>query len=193
MRKYTLEGVEAIDTANSKNIIVSSSNGDAVMDTLDAVDHSASPKDEDYEYNLVGVLVHAGVAQGGHYYSYIKDHSLSENEAADKWYRFDDKDVLPFDPANIEPECFGGKVKKETKWPNGQLHTVESEQFANALMLFYEKVTPCNKQLDDDEDCTMEDAECMMKNDCSHRQMFIEQIQPMLGVNSYLTLIFRIS
>jgi ubiquitin C-terminal hydrolase len=84
MRKYTLEGVEAIDAANSKNIIVSSSNGDAVMDTLDPVDHSASPKDEDYEYNLVGVLVHAGVAQGGHYYSYIKDHSLSENEAADK-------------------------------------------------------------------------------------------------------------
>jgi ubiquitin carboxyl-terminal hydrolase 9/24 len=33
-------------------------------------------------------------------------------------------------------------VKKETKWPNGQVHTVESEQFANALMLFYEKVKP---------------------------------------------------
>jgi hypothetical protein len=31
------------------------------MDAVDAVDHSASPKDEDYEYNLVGVLVHAGV------------------------------------------------------------------------------------------------------------------------------------
>jgi len=168
MRKYTLEGVEAIDAANSKNITVSSSDGDAVMDAVDTVDYSASPKDEDYEYNLVGVLVHAGVAQGGHYYSYIKDRSLSENEATDKWYRFDDEDVSPFDPANIEPECFGGKVKKETKWPNGQLHTVESEQFANALMLFYEKVTPCNKQLDDDEDCTMEDAEYMVKDDCSN-------------------------
>ena len=31
--------------------------------------------DEDCEYNLVGVLVHAGVAQGGHYYSFIKDRS----------------------------------------------------------------------------------------------------------------------
>lgn len=27
----------------------------------------------DYLYNLVGILVHAGVAQGGHYYSYIRD------------------------------------------------------------------------------------------------------------------------
>lgn len=26
-----------------------------------------------YLYNLVGILVHAGVAQGGHYYSYIRD------------------------------------------------------------------------------------------------------------------------
>lgn len=27
----------------------------------------------DYLYNLAGIVVHAGVAQGGHYYSYIRD------------------------------------------------------------------------------------------------------------------------
>lgn len=123
---------------------------------------SALP-DEDYEYRLAGVLVHAGVAQGGHYYSFIKDRFGTPQQngggggidastgsaggaaaaaGADKWYRFDDEDVTPFDPSSIEVECFGGKVKKETKWPNGQVHTVESEQFANALMLFYEKVKP---------------------------------------------------
>jgi len=94
--------------------------------------------DEDYEYQLAGVLVHAGVAQGGHYYSFIKDRT----SFAAKWYRFDDEDVTPFDPSSIEQECYGGKVKKETKFPNGHTHTVESEQFANALMLFYEKVRP---------------------------------------------------
>ena len=93
--------------------------------------------DDSYEYRLAGVLVHAGVAQGGHYYSFIKDRGPDGEE---KWYRFDDEDVSPFDPSSIETECFGGKVKKETKWPNGQVHTVESEQYANALMLFYEKV-----------------------------------------------------
>jgi hypothetical protein len=115
----------------------SQEDGPTPMDT--GTDESAMSHlpDLDYEYKLAGVLVHAGVAQGGHYFSFIKDRNKEE-----KWYRFDDEDVTPFDPASIEVECFGGKVKKETKWPNGQVHTVESEQYANALMLFYEKVKP---------------------------------------------------
>jgi len=89
--------------------------------------------DEEYMYELAGVLVHAGVAQGGHYYSYIKDRDEGS------WFKFDDEDVSPFDLSGMERECFGGKVMKETKYPNGQVHTVEQESFANALMLFYEK------------------------------------------------------
>lgn len=141
MKKYTLEGVEAIE----KGSFSDDSNDPAPMDTSED-GHSqgmADPltflPDDDYEYKLTGVLVHAGVAQGGHYYSFIKDRSA---KGGDKWYKFDDEDVSPFDPSLIEVECFGGKVKKETKWPNGQVQTVESEQFANALMLFYEKVKP---------------------------------------------------
>ena len=35
--------------------------------------------DENYfKYRLVGVLVHSGTAESGHYYSYIKD--------SEKWY-----------------------------------------------------------------------------------------------------------
>ncbi|KAL3922628.1 MAG: hypothetical protein SGILL_002107, partial [Bacillariaceae sp.] len=130
MKRYTLEGVEAMEQAERES------------EETDAMDIGTEENimkhlpDEDYEYKLAGVLVHAGVAQGGHYYSFIKDRS------DDKWYRFDDEDITPFDPASIEVECFGGKVKKETKWPNGQVHTVEQEQYANALMLFYEKVKP---------------------------------------------------
>ena len=132
MKRYTLEGVEAIEQAETE--------GNREVDAMDVVNEESAMShlpDEDYEYKLAGVLVHAGVAQGGHYYSFINDRNPGSE---DKWYRFDDEDVTPFDPASIASECFGGKVKKETKWPNGQVHSVESEQFANALMLFYEKV-----------------------------------------------------
>ena len=138
MKRYTLEGVEALEKSDAS--FNESKDGD-IMET-EINDPLSSLPDEDYEYKLVGVLVHAGVAQGGHYYSFIKDRSPVHGEEVDKWYRFDDEDVSHFDPSAIEVECFGGKVKKETKWPNGQVHTVESEQFANALMLFYEKVKP---------------------------------------------------
>jgi ubiquitin carboxyl-terminal hydrolase 9/24 len=42
----------------------------------------------------------------------------------------------------MEHECFGGKVMKESKWPNGSTNVAEVEQYANALMLFYEKKKP---------------------------------------------------
>jgi ubiquitin carboxyl-terminal hydrolase 9/24 len=140
MKRYTLEGVEAMEKAEEAR-----GSDPAPMDTDDAENSMATqdPLDglpsDDYEYRLAGVLVHAGVAQGGHYYSFIRDRTAGGD---DKWYRFDDEDVTPFTSAQIETECFGGKVKKETKYPNGQVHTVEQEQFANALMLFYEKVKP---------------------------------------------------
>ena len=129
MKRYTLEGVEAMEKANDAEAMP-----DANFDPLSAL------PDEDYEYRLAGVLVHHGVAQGGHYYSFIRDRTDGQN--ANEWFRFDDEDVTPFDASNIETECFGGKVKKETKWPNGQSNVVETEQLANALMLFYEKVKP---------------------------------------------------
>ncbi|RHY37999.1 hypothetical protein DYB34_007273 [Aphanomyces astaci] len=89
--------------------------------------------DDEYMYELRGVLVHAGVAQGGHYYSFIKDQSVG------KWFKYDDEDVSAFDPANIEAECFGGMQKRTSSW-NGMTNTMEMEVFSNALMLFYEKV-----------------------------------------------------
>lgn len=151
MKQYTLQAKEALEAAGSAAKGSSGAEDDetksesgSMMDleeseTKDGAEEedplSALP-DDDYEYKLAGVLVHAGVAQGGHYYSFIKDRTSA------KWYRFDDEDVTPFDPSLIERECFGGTVKKETKFQNGHTHTVEQDQFANALMLFYEKVKP---------------------------------------------------
>ncbi len=136
MKKYSLEGVEAMEKAST--II----EDEAIDSDQMLVDPLSELPDEDYEYKLSGVLVHHGVAQGGHYYSFIRDRSVSPEIKTDSWYKFDDDEVSPFDPSQIEAECFGGKIKKETKWPNGQINTVETEQLANALMLFYEKVKP---------------------------------------------------
>jgi len=145
MKKYTLEGVEAVEKA-------SMSDGDD--DNQAYIDPLSVLPDEDYEYKLAGVLVHHGVAQGGHYYSFIRDRSNSDGKQPDKWFRFDDDEVTPFDASQIEVECFGGKVKKETKWPNGQVNTVETEQLANALMLFYEKVKPTKSYATDNDNDT---------------------------------------
>ena len=140
MKRYTLEGIEALEKAGVDSEIAEATPMDTDEDDAEntPADPLSSLPDEDYEYRLVGVLVHAGVAQGGHYYSFIKDRTPGAD--ADKWYRFDDEDVTPFDPLSIEEECFGGVFTKEPKWPNGAVQT--QERYANALMLFYEKVKP---------------------------------------------------
>ncbi len=187
MKRYTLEAAEKLEQAE-KGTASGDGNGNdgadesdgaamavegvqesSTTDTDDSAkaegdtedDPLSSLPDEDYEYKLAGVLIHAGVAQGGHYYSFIRDRTGAGDDVHtdsgggssptgdDKWYRFDDEDVTPFDPALIEQECFGGKVKKEQKFGNGQVHTVEQEQFSNALMLFYEKVKPSDPPSED--------------------------------------------
>lgn len=59
------------------------------------------------EYDLIGVTVHTGTADGGHYYSFIKDRTVG---ARDKWFLFNDAEVKPFDPNQIAAECFGGEM-----------------------------------------------------------------------------------
>ena len=68
MKRYTLEGVEALDKSDASL----NKNGDD-METEIGDDLLSSLPDKDYKYNLVGALVHAGVAQDGHYYSFTKD------------------------------------------------------------------------------------------------------------------------
>ena len=69
--------------------------------------------DEDprYWYNLAGVVVHTGTADGGHYYSFIRD----RYSTAGSWYLFNDAEVKPFDPSQIAAECFGGEMMVDQK------------------------------------------------------------------------------
>jgi len=68
---------------------------------------AVSEKKKKLMYQLVGILVHQGEANRGHYYSFIKDRSNSVSRG--KWFEFNDSKVSPFDPSQVPLVAFGGK------------------------------------------------------------------------------------
>uniref|UniRef100_A0A6B2KX58 USP domain-containing protein n=1 Tax=Arcella intermedia TaxID=1963864 RepID=A0A6B2KX58_9EUKA len=85
------------------------------------VEDSSRPGDY-YEYELSGIIVHAGNSETGHYYSFIKQ---ADDSGKMHWYRFDDVSVEPWNVKNIERDCFGG-----------------TEENKNACVLFYQRKQP---------------------------------------------------
>jgi len=90
---------------------------------------------EYYEYRLVGVVVHTGGAEAGHYYSYAQS-------SDGKWWEFNDVDVLPFDAADLDQETFGGKhfVTIDDPKEKGKKVRKECDKPYNAYMLIYKQV-----------------------------------------------------
>jgi len=87
--------------------------------------------------------VHAGVAQGGHYYSFVRSNSDDIDEtAAHQWYKFDDDDVTHFNADNIPLQCFGGPASAHSPAHQGSSshNLMEEDRTSNALMLLYNKV-----------------------------------------------------
>ncbi|ETO33877.1 hypothetical protein RFI_03217, partial [Reticulomyxa filosa] len=86
-----------------------------------------------YKYKLVGVTVHTGSAEAGHYYSYIKDRKTGD------WNEFNDSWIKPFDPKDMDKECFGGKKPGNSSnswssdWGDNQ------ERIKNGYILVYER------------------------------------------------------
>eukprot|EP00946_MAST-07B_sp_MAST-7B-sp1_P002869 g2869.t1 len=127
-------------------------------------DNTAISSDPEFDYELVGVVVHNGASeQSGHYYSYAlvppdKDRTnLSHQhgiEAGDsesfsmngtgKWFKFNDKSVTPFDPSiGAESEWFGGKshvpvINQYTGEPIGNSTRLEFRN-NSAYMLVYRR------------------------------------------------------
>ncbi|KAL9102182.1 MAG: hypothetical protein Q9163_002630 [Psora crenata] len=83
-------------------------------------------------FALVGVLVHSGTAESGHYYSYIQERPALSARGK-KWVEFNDTDVTEFNPANIDDQCFGG-------WTRLEDYQTPFVKPWNAYMLFYERV-----------------------------------------------------
>jgi ubiquitin carboxyl-terminal hydrolase 34 len=96
--------------------------------TVEHLSQPNQPIDSDI-FELVGVLVHSGTAESGHYYSYIRERP-SSRAAKDSWVQFNDSEVNVFDHSRINDSCFGG------------LDFTSPLNFSkayNAYMLFYQR------------------------------------------------------
>ncbi len=171
MEPYTFEGIERRDELQRR---LKNTGDELTLEQKRQLDMSLEVNR--HMYHLKGVLAHAGVAQGGHYYSFIRDSRDEGGESGDvddgkeggaimrngkkqqngmgkeRWLRFDDEDVTIFDPKDIEVQCFGGVSMTNPpnqNWDANAFHPVEQECVAgNALLLFYEKEE--QQGLDDD-------------------------------------------
>lgn len=87
-------------------------------------------------FELVGVLVHSGTAESGHYYSYVRERPLAGGRKS--WVEFNDADVTAFDPSKIAEQCFGGM--HEPVYGNN-MNQPRFGKVWNAYMLFYQRVS----------------------------------------------------
>ncbi|EDW39044.1 GL13871 [Drosophila persimilis] len=95
------------------------------------------------KYELVGVTVHTGTADGGHYYSFIKERTKNNFHPLERWFLFNDAEVKPFDPSQIAAECFGGEMTSKTYDSVTEKYLDFSfEKTNSAYMLFYERRLP---------------------------------------------------
>lgn len=71
---------------------------------------------DEFDYKLVGVVIHMGVADAGHYLSYINTERESDSQAeprqwsqTDKqtWLEFNDTNVSSFDFTQMQYKAFG--------------------------------------------------------------------------------------
>ena len=98
-------------------------------------------KDEEFEYKLVGVVIHRGNAENGHYTSLInvnRGDPNRKNLTGDLWLDFDDSRVSIFDMAHFEEDCFGAQEEKDF----GMM--METSISKSAYILVYDKVKKNN-------------------------------------------------
>ncbi|KAL4918129.1 hypothetical protein BDW62DRAFT_68207 [Aspergillus aurantiobrunneus] len=103
--------------------------------TVDYLSDSTGDTQQDV-FELVGVLVHSGTAESGHYYSYIRERPTANGRGT--WVEFNDSDVSRFDPGRIAEQCFGGVSESLQSASAGQ---VRFHKVWNAYMLFYQRVS----------------------------------------------------
>lgn len=90
---------------------------------------------EEDVFELVGVLVHSGTAESGHYYSYIRQRPTVGTKKS--WVEFNDADVTSFDPSKIAEQCFGGS----NDYHGPSMGHTRFGKVWNAYMLFYQRVS----------------------------------------------------
>lgn len=105
------------------------------------VEHLSDPTAEGEDiFELVGILVHTGTAESGHYYSYIRERPTGPGRPS--WVEFNDENVKPWDPSTMEAYTFGGPDYRSSFETNGILR---DKQYS-AYMLFYQRTSSLRKQ-----------------------------------------------
>ncbi|RDA84248.1 hypothetical protein CP532_1981 [Ophiocordyceps camponoti-leonardi (nom. inval.)] len=109
--------------------------------TIEHLDE-ASPAAEEDLFELVGILVHSGTAESGHYYSYIKERPSSAGR--ESWVEFNDDMVTPWDPSLMASSTFGGPDNRPVYETNGIVY----DKSYSAYMLFYQRVSSLKAEQD---------------------------------------------
>lgn len=147
MEPYTTEGMarreEVTENAESSSESESGETTSSLDDRLSEVVESSPVESKQINYELVGVVVHSGQANAGHYYSFIKDRrgTVMDNPNKGKWYKFNDTIVEECEMTDetLEAECFGGTYKAKV-YESSSSYPDDRVRYWNGYMLFYEKV-----------------------------------------------------
>ncbi|CAK7220748.1 hypothetical protein SEUCBS140593_004335 [Sporothrix eucalyptigena] len=99
-------------------------------------------------FELVGVLVHSGTAESGHYYSYIRERPSSK--ANESWVEFNDDTVTTWDHSLMESMCFGGNDSRPFNpyGTDGSNYGIPPEKVYSAYMLFYQRSSSLAREQD---------------------------------------------
>jgi ubiquitin carboxyl-terminal hydrolase 34 len=138
-------------------------------------------------FELVGVIVHTGTADSGHYYSFTRQRPSSKQKC-DSWVQFNDSEVNTFDLDTLRENCFGG------------ISDFGFPKIYNAYMLFYERTSSIQKleetfanadpvriplQLDIEQEIVTENKKCLQFHciqDPSHAK-FLRRILDRIRLN----------
>ncbi|UJR08730.1 hypothetical protein I4U23_012987 [Adineta vaga] len=129
MEPYTVQGLAKAE-------------GSPIVDENSTDDQATS--NDGTRYKLVGIIVHMGQANGGHYYSFIQHNDESDDPNSSQWYKFDDTDVSECkmnDDEELRSQCFGGDHSTS---PFDQSVMKRQRRWWNAYILFYEKISTNN-------------------------------------------------
>ncbi len=116
-----------------------------------------------YEYHLVGILVHTGHADAGHYFSFINTkrngsgNKMNFNVEKDfnNFINFNDSSITSYNTKDIEQDCFGGtSTTQETtgftaafSWLANDSNKKDVSVSKSAYILVYERIQKSGVQL----------------------------------------------
>jgi len=111
---------------------------------------------EYYTFKLVGVVMHNGNAEAGHYYSYINTNRGKNEEdkdylrpEIDHWLEFNDSIISEFNFSKLENECFGGSMEQvDYMGENSEVAKLIGGRSKSAYILLYERQKKENIALD---------------------------------------------